>query len=141
MISQNDTLVRKVVFELDSMRTANYPKRYALYDSLSFFIVEGDRVYFSVKNKLYKKKYKGKVSRWKSTINENGFEDVSFYMVSRGLGRGSLTIKMKGLSEETMEVHILNAWSTFDRKFIGHKTELSAINRAVFTKAKKPSKK
>lgn len=139
--SQNDTLTIKVVYELDSMRTANYPKKDVLYDSLSFFIIEGDKVFFSVKNKLYKKKYKGKVSRWKTTVNENGFEDVSFYIVSRGLGRGSLTVKMKGLSNELIELHILNAWSTFDKKFIGHKTEMDAIDRSVFTKSKKPSRK
>lgn len=141
MFAQEDTFSRTLVYELDTMTTANYPKKHTLYDSLSFFTIEGEKVFFSVKNDLYKKKYKGKVSRWKTSVNENGFEDVSFYIVSRGLGRVSLTVKMKGLSEDLIELHILNAWSTFDKKFIGHKTELSAINRSVFTKAKKPSRK
>ena len=93
-----------------------------------------------IRDVVYIKK-KGKVGRWKSSLNKDGKCQLNFYMVSRGLGRGSLTVKLTYLANEQVEIHITSAFATFDKIFHGHLVPLSAIDRSVFTTKPKPGKK
>lgn len=139
--AQVDTLKKSWVYELDTVSTPGYSKKSEMVDTLSFFLIEGDNVYLAGEYDIKKFKKSGKVGRWKSTINEQGLEEASFYIFSRGLGRGSLTVKLKELPSDRIELHVVSAFATFDRKFIGHKVNLTAIDRSVFTKPTNPGKK
>lgn len=130
-----------MVYELDTISTPGYSQKYKLDDTISFFVIEGNKVYLAGNYSVRSFKKKGKVGRLKFTTNEYGLKDAFFYMVSRGIGRGSITFKVKELPNDMIEIHAVSAFATFDRIFIGHKVELNALNRSVFTKARKPNSK
>jgi hypothetical protein len=136
-----DSVPPLFVVELDTMWLPGIDKPKIMKETISFFIIENNMVYTAGTYDFSKFKKKGKVGRWKSSLNKDGKCQSNFYMVSRGLGRGSLTVKLTYLSNEQVEIHITSAFATFDKIFRGHLVPLSAIDRLVFTTKPKPVKK
>lgn len=139
--SNYDSVPPLFVVELDTMWLPGIDKPKMMKQAISFFIIENNMVYTAGAYDFSKFKKKGKVGRWKSSLNKNGTCQSNFYMVSRGLGRGSLTVKMTYLENEQVEIHITSAFATFDRIFRGHLVQLTAIDRSVFNTKTKPGKK
>lgn len=139
--AQQDSLDMLLVYELDTISTPGYSQKYKLDDTVSFFVIEGNKVYLAGNYSVRSFKKKGKVGRLKLTTNEYGLDDAFFYMVSRGLGKGSITVKYKELPNDRIEIHAVSAFASFDRIFVGHKVALTDLDRSVFTKAKKPKSK
>lgn len=139
--AQEDSLDMLMVYELDTISTPGYSQKYKLDDTVSFFVIEGNKVYLAGNYSVRSFKKKGKVGRLKFTTNEYGLDDAFFYMVSRGLGKGSITIKYKELPNDRIEIHAVSAFASFDRIFVGHKVALQDLDRSVFTKARKPNSK
>jgi hypothetical protein len=139
--SNYDSVPPLFVVELDTMWLPGIDKPKMMKQAISFFIIENNMVYTAGAYDFSKFKKKGKVGRWKSSLNEQNNCQSNFYMVSRGLGRGSLTVKMTYLENEQVEIHITSAFATFDRIFRGHLVQLTAIDRSVFNRKTKPGKK
>ncbi|MDP4797912.1 MAG: hypothetical protein NWR50_03525 [Crocinitomicaceae bacterium] len=139
--SSYDSVPPLFVVELDTMWLPGIDKPKMMKQAISFFIIENNMVYTSGVYDFSKFKKKGKVGRWKSSLNTENNCQSNFYMVSRGLGRGSLTVKLTYLANEQVEIHITSAFATFDKIFRGHLVQLSAIDRSVFTTKPKPGKK
>lgn len=139
--SIHDSVPPLFVVELDTMWLPGINKPKMMKEAISFFIIENNMVYTAGTYDFSKFKKKGKVGRWKSSLSKDGKCQSNFYMVSRGLGRGSLTVKMTYLDNEQVEIHITSAFATFDKIFRGHLVQLSAIDRSVFTTKTKPGKK
>jgi hypothetical protein len=136
-----DSVPPLFVVELDTMWLPGIDNPQMMNHAISFFIIENNMVYTAGAYDFSKFKKKGKVGRWKSRLNKDGKCQSNFYMVSRGLGRGSLTVKLTYLANEQVEIHITSAFATFDKIFRGHLVPLSAIDRSVFTTKPKPGKK
>lgn len=136
-----DSVPPLFVVELDSMWIPGIDKPKTMKQTISFFVIENNMVYTAGVYDFSKFKKKGKVGRWKSSLNKEGNCQSNFYMVSRGLGRGSLTVKMTYLESEQIEIHITSPFATFDKIFRGHLVPISAIDRSVFTTKTKPGKK
>lgn len=136
-----DSVPPLFVVELDTMWLPGIDKPKMLKHAISFFIIENKMVYTAGVYDFSKFKKKGKVGRWTSGLNKDGNCQSNFYMVSRGLGRGSLTVKMTYLENEQVEIHFTSAFATFDRIFRGHLVQLNAIDRSVFNSKTKPGKK
>lgn len=128
------------VYELDTMWTPGFTKRDVLKDSLSYLFIRGKYVEVAGQSAMNKFLYKGMISRMVVTPNEFGFSTYSFYMVKRGPFKGSLTMKITETSATVAEIHVYNAFSTFDKKFYAKRTVFEAIKPYV-RKPRKPNSK
>lgn len=101
---------------LDSIWTTGATKKTVLKDSLSYFEIRGSRVEICLKTATSETIEKGRVIYWKESKEENGFVKNSFYISGRGAFKGSLTVNIKQINEDEYEIHILNAFATFDKR-------------------------
>jgi hypothetical protein len=124
-----DTLNK--VFILDSIWTTGASKRTALKDSLSYIELANDRFEMRAVSKNSEIIDKGRISRYKLLTQENGLYYSTFYIVNRGGFKASLTAHIKEISNGVFEIHLINAWSTFDKKIIGAIGSADRIIRPV----------
>ena len=119
--------LKETVYLMDTMWTTGFTKRDPLSDSLSYFYMKGGRVEYRYKAPWSEYADKGRIFRWKEEIDQKGMSHQFFYIVDRGFLKASLTVKIHQLSAETFEIHIVNASSTFDRRFLSRKGSFNQI--------------
>lgn len=125
---------------LDSIWTTGTTKKTALKDSLSYFEIRGNKVEICLKTAKTEKREKGRVIYWKESKDENGLMKNSFYISGRGAFKGSLTVNIQQISEDEFEIHILNAFATFDKRIMAKVGNESEIIRPPKKKYKPGSK-
>lgn len=121
-----DSLYYKV-YMLDSIWTTGTTKKTALRDSLSYFEIRGSKVEICLKTATTETREKGRVIYWKESRDENGLMKNSFYISGRGAFKGSLTVTIKQIDQHEFEIHMLNAFATFDKRIqarVGDESEI-----------------
>lgn len=123
-----DSLYYKV-YMLDSLWTTGTTKKTALKDSLSYFEIRGSKVEICLKTASTETREKGRVIYWKESMEENGLKKNAFYISGRGAFKGSLTVTIKQIDQQYFEIHMLNAFATFDKRIQARVGEESEIIR------------
>lgn len=143
--SQVDSLSKQkpplfMLFHLDSMWTTGYTSKKVLQDSVSYFLYSEGKVLTKGIYPMGDFRKKGEIIRYTSKLNENGLESSQFYVVKRGLMKGSLTVKINQLTKDNYEISIVSAFASFDKRFSARRGEMSEI---IVEKPKKlkPGKK
>lgn len=128
--SKPDSLFYRV-FLMDSIWTTGSKVKTPLRDSVSYFEIRGGRAEFQFKTATSEKIERGRIIYWKEETAVDGLVNYSFYLSGRGAFKGSLTITIQQKKEDQYEIHVFNAFATYDKCITGRTGTEAAIIRPI----------